>query len=210
MVSSQTGSGKTAAFLLPVLHTLIRQQAERAAAERAEEAKPAAQVFLTAPEVDVDADADLGRDDHIDDLEENEYIDEDGETHSVDSSDVNDYLRGIAGADLSAKVFRTWTGSVEAMAGLAGSEVDEVLDVLFKLNAEGITVIMIEHNLHAVMSLADRVVVMSSRPGRIVADVVVPLSRPRSIRELQTNEDFHRTYAQVWKHLEEGWVHHEG
>jgi len=36
MVSSQTGSGKTAAFLLPVLHTLIRQQAERVAAERAE------------------------------------------------------------------------------------------------------------------------------------------------------------------------------
>ena len=36
MVSSQTGSGKTAAFLLPVLHTLIRQQAEAEAAARAE------------------------------------------------------------------------------------------------------------------------------------------------------------------------------
>jgi superfamily II DNA/RNA helicase len=36
MVSSQTGSGKTAAFLLPVLHTLIRQQAEAAAKEREE------------------------------------------------------------------------------------------------------------------------------------------------------------------------------
>ena len=35
MVSSQTGSGKTAAFLLPVLHTLIRQQAEAEAEERA-------------------------------------------------------------------------------------------------------------------------------------------------------------------------------
>jgi superfamily II DNA/RNA helicase len=36
MVSSQTGSGKTAAFLLPVLHTLIRQQAEADAKERAD------------------------------------------------------------------------------------------------------------------------------------------------------------------------------
>ncbi|SDC55394.1 Superfamily II DNA and RNA helicase [Paracidovorax valerianellae] len=43
MVSSQTGSGKTAAFLLPVLHTLIRQQAEADAAARDEYDRAAAE-----------------------------------------------------------------------------------------------------------------------------------------------------------------------
>jgi DNA topoisomerase-1 len=41
-----------------------------------------------------------------------QYVDEDGNRHSVDSEDVNGYLREITGQDLSAKDFRTWAGTV--------------------------------------------------------------------------------------------------
>jgi DNA topoisomerase-1 len=47
-----------------------------------------------------------------------EYIDDDGETRTVDSSDVNDYLRTISGEDYTAKDFRTWSGTVLAAMAL--------------------------------------------------------------------------------------------
>jgi branched-chain amino acid transport system ATP-binding protein len=58
--------------------------------------------------------------------------------------------------------------SDEAMAGLLGSEVDEVLKILFALNAEGITIIMIEHIMHAVMRFSQRVVCLDA--GRIICE----------------------------------------
>ena len=56
--------------------------------------------------------------------------------------------------------------SDEAMAGLAGAEVDEVLQILFDLNATGITVIMIEHIMQAVMKFSQRVVCLDT--GKII------------------------------------------
>ena len=58
--------------------------------------------------------------------------------------------------------------SDEAMAGLSGSEVDEILGILFKLNESGITIIMIEHIMHAVMRFSERVVCLDA--GRKIAD----------------------------------------
>ncbi|HEU4852105.1 MAG TPA: DNA topoisomerase IB [Telluria sp.] len=47
-----------------------------------------------------------------------QYVDADGEQHTVDSSDVNDYLRSITGEDYTAKDFRTWAGTVLAALAL--------------------------------------------------------------------------------------------
>jgi branched-chain amino acid transport system ATP-binding protein len=58
--------------------------------------------------------------------------------------------------------------SDEAMAGLSGSEVDEVLQILFRLNEQGITIIMIEHIMQAVMRFSQRVVCLDA--GRIICE----------------------------------------
>ena len=47
-----------------------------------------------------------------------QYLDDDGETHTVGSADVNDYLRTITGEDYTAKDFRTWSGTVLAAMAL--------------------------------------------------------------------------------------------
>jgi DNA topoisomerase-1 len=47
-----------------------------------------------------------------------QYEDDDGNPHAIDSSDVNDYLQTITGADYTAKDFRTWAGTVLAAVAL--------------------------------------------------------------------------------------------
>jgi NitT/TauT family transport system ATP-binding protein len=64
--------------------------------------------------------------------------------------------------------------------------------------------VFITHDLSEAIALADRVVVMSGRPGRIVAIIDIPLARPRSIRLLQTDPQFHAIYSNVWETLEQG------
>lgn len=67
--------------------------------------------------------------------------------------------------------------SDEAMAGLSPAEVDEVLDILLELSGRGITVIMIEHIMRAIMRFSEDVlclvsgqVVARGRPEEIVED----------------------------------------
>jgi len=52
--------------------------------------------------------------------------------------------------------------SDEAMAGLSSAEVDDILAILFRLNTQGITIIMIEHIMRAVMRFSERIVVLDA------------------------------------------------
>ncbi|HEY1936097.1 MAG TPA: ABC transporter ATP-binding protein [Acetobacteraceae bacterium] len=56
----------------------------------------------------------------------------------------------------------------EAMAGLSHGEVDDILALLIKLNEQGVTIIMIEHIMRAVLAFSQRLVVLVA--GRKIAD----------------------------------------
>lgn len=51
-----------------------------------------------------------------------QYVDGEGEPHSIGSSDANEYLRALTGEDYTAKDFRTWAGTVLAVRSLKASE----------------------------------------------------------------------------------------
>ena len=54
------------------------------------------------------------------------------------------------------------------MAGLSHSEVEDIVALLVRLNERGITHIMIEHIMRAVMSFSQRLIVLVS--GKLIAD----------------------------------------
>ncbi len=74
---------------------------------------------------------------------------------------------------------------------------DELLDLV---QATQRTVLFITHSLDEAIVLADRVLVMSSRPGRIIADHTVPFGRPRSA-EIRGDQAFGELREELWAAL---------
>jgi branched-chain amino acid transport system ATP-binding protein len=74
--------------------------------------------------------------------------------------------------------------SDEAMAGLSSTEISEVLEILFKLSTAGITIIMIEHIMQAVMKFSQRVICLDA--GQIICE-----GAPAAIVQ---NQDVQRAY----------------
>ncbi|ROI10472.1 DNA topoisomerase IB [Chryseobacterium sp. H3056] len=55
-----------------------------------------------------------------------QYYDEDGKRHAIESGMVNEYIKEISGEDFTAKDFRTWSGTVNAL--IAFKEIETSAD----------------------------------------------------------------------------------
>ena len=64
------------------------------------------------------------------------------------------------------------------------------------------TTVFITHNIDEALVLADRIVVMSARPGRVKAIVANTLPRPRQV-SIQLSPEFAALKTEIWGHVEE-------
>lgn len=60
------------------------------------------------------------------------------------------------------------------------------------------TIVFVTHDLIEAVALADRVVVMTHRPGKIKDVIQVPMARPRNIFEIHRQEGFDDAYGRLW------------
>lgn len=63
------------------------------------------------------------------------------------------------------------------------------------------TVIFVTHSIEEALTLGDRVIVMSARPGRLLAEFTVPFPRPRDVVALRSDPRFSALFAAIWATL---------
>ncbi|HLT20711.1 MAG TPA: ABC transporter ATP-binding protein [Thermomicrobiales bacterium] len=62
----------------------------------------------------------------------------------------------------------------------------------------GKTVVFVTHGIDEAMILADRIIVLSARPGTLKADIRVPFPRPRSIEGVRSDPEFNQLFLEIW------------
>ncbi|WP_163538010.1 ABC transporter ATP-binding protein [Gracilibacillus sp. YIM 98692] len=64
------------------------------------------------------------------------------------------------------------------------------------------TVLFITHSIDEALLLSDRILLMSSQPGRIVKDITIDMKRPRTIEKVRSDPVMTDTFLNIWDHLQ--------
>lgn len=77
------------------------------------------------------------------------------------------------------------------------------IELLRIWDSERKTVVFVTHSIEEAIFLADRIVVMTPRPGRIDRMIVVPFARPRD-ESIKTSPEFLALRSDIWSSLKKG------
>lgn len=75
-------------------------------------------------------------------------------------------------------------------------------DILSVWETTGCTILYVTHDLTEAITLADRVVLMSARPGRVVREYPIDLPRPRRVMDVKFSPRFVALEKTLWRDLE--------
>lgn len=67
----------------------------------------------------------------------------------------------------------------------------------------GKTVIFITHSIDEALLLSDRILLMSSQPGKIIREIRVDMPRPRKMEDIREDPILAAKFVEIWKHLQE-------
>jgi NitT/TauT family transport system ATP-binding protein len=72
------------------------------------------------------------------------------------------------------------------------------------------TIVFITHSIDEAITLGDRIIVMASRPGRIIADLPVPISQPRTISQVRHDPAYAGLRDEIWGLLRQSAIRQAG
>ncbi len=91
-----------------------------------------------------------------------------------------------------------------ALDPLNRARLQDVLAGVWQASTPAKTVLFVTHDVEEALYLGDRVVILGSSPGRIIADLQVPLARPRQRQQLFDDPGLHALRGQVHDWLAAG------
>lgn len=65
------------------------------------------------------------------------------------------------------------------------------------------TVLFITHSIDEALLLSDRILLMSSQPGRIIDEKIIDLPRPRTMEQVRANQTMADNFVEIWNHLQD-------